>query len=196
MSPRTQKQFEEIREERREQIKRVALEVVSEEGFQNTSISKIAARANISKGLMYNYFESKEELIKEILLDGINDFINIFDPNKDGVLTVEEVKYFIDETFNILQKNLLHWRFYFSVIMQPKVMPLVKDKTIELLKPYLNTALNFYKNRGSENPMVDLRIMGAVLDGICMNYVMDPTNFPLDEIKDRLYKLLINIYRS
>ena len=53
MSPRTEQQFEAIREERKEQIKRVALEVVFEEGFQNASISKIAQKAGISKGLLY-----------------------------------------------------------------------------------------------------------------------------------------------
>ena len=68
MSPRTEAQYEEIREEKKELIKRVALEIISEHGIQNTSISKIAKEAGVSKGLMYNYFESKEDLLKRIIL--------------------------------------------------------------------------------------------------------------------------------
>ena len=65
MSPRTKQQFEDIREEKRSLIMKVALELFAEEGYHNTSISKIASRAGISKGLLYNYFDSKEDLIKD-----------------------------------------------------------------------------------------------------------------------------------
>ena len=67
MSPRTPKQFEEIREEKKTLIMDVALEHFANEGYHNTTINHIAKHAGISKGLMYNYFESKEELLAEII---------------------------------------------------------------------------------------------------------------------------------
>lgn len=190
MSPRTEKQYEEIREERREQIKKVALEIIFEEGFQNTSISKIATRAKISKGLMYNYFESKEEMIREIILEGLEELTEIFDPNKDGILTYEEAKYFIDEMFNILKSKLKYWQLYFSVMMQPKVMALVMDKFMETLSPFMRIVTNYFKQRGSEDPELDTRIILAFLDGICFHYMIDPHHFPLQKIKERLYKMI------
>ena len=68
MSPRTKEQFDEIRTGSKARIMQAALEVFSEEGFDKASISKIAGRAGVSKGLMYNYFKSKEELIKTIFM--------------------------------------------------------------------------------------------------------------------------------
>lgn len=190
MSPRTEKQYEEIREERKAQIKRVALEIISEEGFQDTSISKIAKRAGISKGLMYNYYESKEEMIREIIIEGIEELSVIFDPNKDGILTEEEARYFIDELFDMLKSNLKYWQLYFTVMLQPKVMALVMDKFMETLTPFMLIVNNYFTQRGSENPMVDTRIMLALIDGICFHYLIDPKNFPIDEIKERLYKMI------
>ena len=67
MSPRTEHQFEQIREARKHDIMVAALELFAAEGFHTTSISKIAARAGISKGLIYNYYSSKEDLIKSII---------------------------------------------------------------------------------------------------------------------------------
>jgi AcrR family transcriptional regulator len=188
MSPRTKEQFSEIREDRKAQIKGVALEIISEEGFQNTSISKIAQRAQISKGLLYNYFSSKEEMILEIIYDGMEKLSTIFDPNKDGVLTDEEVKYFIDEIFNILKSNIKYWRLYITVMLQPGVMKLISGKFQEMVSPLMNTLVAYFASKGSSNPVIDAKIVLALFDGICFHYILDPKHFSLDEIKHRLYQ--------
>jgi AcrR family transcriptional regulator len=50
------------RDARRERILDVAQEVFLEEGFANASMSTIAARLGGSKGTLYNYFKSKDDL--------------------------------------------------------------------------------------------------------------------------------------
>lgn len=50
------------RDARREAILDVAREVFLEEGYANASMSTIAARLGGSKGTLYNYFKSKEDL--------------------------------------------------------------------------------------------------------------------------------------
>ena len=50
------------RDQRRELILDVAQEVFLEEGFANASMSTIAAKLGGSKGTLYNYFKSKEDL--------------------------------------------------------------------------------------------------------------------------------------
>src|SRR5436853_1515154 len=49
---------------RREAILDVAQEVFLEEGFAAASMSTIAARLGGSKGTLYNYFRSKDDLFK------------------------------------------------------------------------------------------------------------------------------------
>ena len=50
------------RDARRELILDVAQEIFLEEGFANASMSVIAARLGGSKGTLYNYFKSKDDL--------------------------------------------------------------------------------------------------------------------------------------
>jgi AcrR family transcriptional regulator len=50
--------------EKREAILQAALELIAELGFQHTPMSLIAKRAHASAGIIYHYFESKEELIQ------------------------------------------------------------------------------------------------------------------------------------
>jgi AcrR family transcriptional regulator len=52
------------RDERRETILKVAREVFFEQGYTAASMSTIAARLGGSKGTLYNYFKSKEELFE------------------------------------------------------------------------------------------------------------------------------------
>ena len=115
MSPRTAEQFKEIRKEKKEIILNSALEIFAEQGFHGASISKIAQHANISKGLIYNYFESKEDLLKEIIFNGLDEMFVFFDPNHDGKLTKDECIYFINEIFKLISENYKFWKLYFSV---------------------------------------------------------------------------------
>jgi AcrR family transcriptional regulator len=54
-------------EAKRTEILRVALEVFAEEGYRGTSLRKVAARCELSLPGLMHYFESKEDLLTEIL---------------------------------------------------------------------------------------------------------------------------------
>ena len=48
-----------------------ALELFVEKGFAATRLDDVARRAGVSKGTLYLYFESKEELFKAVVREGI-----------------------------------------------------------------------------------------------------------------------------
>lgn len=48
--------------DRREQILEAALDVFAEDGFEGATTKEIAARADVTQGLIYFYFPSKEDL--------------------------------------------------------------------------------------------------------------------------------------
>jgi AcrR family transcriptional regulator len=127
MSPQTQIQFKEIRKQKKELIMNAALEEFALNGFHATSVSSISLRAKVSKGLLYNYFESKETLLKELIISGFDVFINVFDPNKDGVLTETEFNFFIDKVFDLLKENIRFWKLYFSILMKTEVIEIIKE---------------------------------------------------------------------
>lgn len=52
---------------RREEILRISLRLFSQKGYHATSIRDIARAAGITEGLIYHYFESKEDLLKSIV---------------------------------------------------------------------------------------------------------------------------------
>ncbi|HOP04601.1 MAG TPA: TetR/AcrR family transcriptional regulator [Tenuifilaceae bacterium] len=189
MSPRTPDQFHEIRETTKQKIVDAALELFAEAGFHTTSISQIASKAGISKGLMYNYFESKEELLKEIVFEGIEYITQSFDPNHDGILTKEELLLFIDESFEQIKIHRNYWKLYFSIMMQAPIMTLFGEELMSKLGSYFLMISAYFQEQKYEDPVAEMRFFSAMLDGIAMNYVMDPEEFPLDAIKQRIIKM-------
>jgi AcrR family transcriptional regulator len=189
--PRTKKQYDEIKKKKRAIILQAALEVFAEKSFLGTSVSSIAKKAGVSKGLLYSYFESKDDLLKQIIFEGVDELIAVFDINNDGVLTQKEFIYFIEATFVLLEKDTHFWKLYFSIIVQPAVMALVQDKFLEILTPMLKILIEYYQNRGVKNPIAHARLLGAVLDGVFFNYIIDPVGFPIDDIKKLIIEKIV-----
>ena len=65
--PRTKEAFRQIRDERKEQILRIAAEVFASKGVASAKIEDLAEAAGVSQGLLYRYFANKEEVFAELL---------------------------------------------------------------------------------------------------------------------------------
>lgn len=59
--------FRRRKEDRPQEITRAALDAFAEKGFAATRVTDVAKRAGVSKGLLYVYFRTKEELFKAVV---------------------------------------------------------------------------------------------------------------------------------
>ncbi len=172
--PRSIEQYEAIRKQKKELILDTALSLFAENGFHQTSMEQIAKKAGISKGLTYNYFESKNAVLDEILKKGFDAIYTHFDLNKDGFLTYTEFEFFIRESFNVISKNRNFWKLYFSIIMQPVVTETYILNYSETSAELMNILIRFLTENGSENPSKDLFIISSLLKGAYLILVTSP----------------------
>lgn len=49
-------------------------ELIDKDGFSNLSISRIAKEAKISKSHVYNYFDSKQDLLEQVIDEEIDQY--------------------------------------------------------------------------------------------------------------------------
>lgn len=87
MSPRNKEQFKEIRDQRQLELRRSAIQMFSKKGFAAAKISDITSNANLSHGLFYHYFASKEELYIEVIRDILYDFIEVVEEATEFEMT-------------------------------------------------------------------------------------------------------------
>ena len=60
----------------KELILKTALKLFSKNGLEGTSIRMIATEAEISNGLIYNYFPGKDELLQSLFESGFENIRN------------------------------------------------------------------------------------------------------------------------
>ena len=53
-------------DDKRAAILTASLDLISERGFHNTPVSLISQEAGVSAGIIYHYFDNKEDLIDEL----------------------------------------------------------------------------------------------------------------------------------
>ncbi|RLD39424.1 MAG: hypothetical protein DRI74_00905 [Bacteroidetes bacterium] len=189
MCPRTSHQFEDIRKKKKHLILEAALVVFAKKGFHSASIANIASEAGISKGLIYNYFKSKEDILKVTLVRGFEHIFKHyrFDPEN---FTSEQFGKLIELTFDLMEDDLSYWKLYFSVLMQTDVMEIIQEDLMNILIPILDSFASCLAKMGFKNPQDEARFFGALLDGLSLNYITDPENFP----KEYCIKRLKSIY--
>lgn len=70
--------FERRKEKKREAIRNAALHLYMHNGIRNVGIVEIAKTANVSQVTIYNYFGSKDELTKDVLIQYLEKYLKEF----------------------------------------------------------------------------------------------------------------------
>lgn len=192
MSPKSKEQFDEIRQKSREKIMEVALALFAENGYHNTSISKIAKSASVSKGLMYNYFDSKEDLLHQIVAEAINEFEKV-----EAVLNsmegtaAEKLRWTTEMAIQLVTSDVKHWKFLTLLGLQTDVLTSLKD----LLKVKAENAIaltaSLFEEMGFAKPRQEAYIYGAMLDGMLLQYVSMSEldmEYPLEEMTQVIFE--------
>ncbi len=171
MSPKTEEQFSEIRKERREQIMQVALELFAHDGYHSTSIASIARKAGISKGLMYNYFESKEALLKELIITTSNKVHVELDPDHDGKVSPVEFLRFIRVTLKNIRENVTYWRLYSTLSLQKEVMDIIMNEMQDLAKDTMQLLTSFFVEHFAGKAEEELYHLSALFKGVMLQFL-------------------------
>ena len=189
MSPRTQIQNNKIREDSQEKILTAAFNLMSAKGYNSTSIAQIAKEAGVSKGLMYNYFHSKEDLLKALidrtLRDGEKIMEGVF--SDDPAETLENVfKWY----FNELRNNLSEWKFISEIMLRADTFSFVKDFVSVKLEEYTKLFSTLLQELEFENPIEEAYVIGGLFDGIGFQCLVVGDDYPIDQME----KYLISKY--
>jgi len=83
--------FQRRKDDRPAEITEAALDAFAEKGFAATKVEDVAKRAGVSKGLLYLYFKTKEDLFKAVVRSFISPKIDaLIDVVENSELTAEE----------------------------------------------------------------------------------------------------------
>lgn len=78
------------KEMRKQELIKVAYEMFTSKGYENTSVDEIIAKAGIAKGTYYYHFESKEAILEEVVQMIIDEGVKNAKMVIDSDLGIEE----------------------------------------------------------------------------------------------------------
>ncbi len=188
--PRTKKQFEEIRKSSKEKILNVALELFAKRGYHATSITQISNKAKISKGLMYNYFESKEQLLDEIIQHGFNSLAELEFKAKKGINPKKQLEEFVDSVLDNLYTNFNYWQLYLALLIHPDIQKKFEKKMSQFRNDFIKTMASLFRKLKIQNPELEAFLLGTFFDGLVLNFMVAEDLFPVKKIK----KAILNKY--
>jgi AcrR family transcriptional regulator len=152
----------EYKEEAKSRILETATEMFLENGFKKTKMTEIARRLGVSKGALYQYYSSKDELLMEVMKDGAQfRRSSVFSNMKLGELPqLASKKYFDKMIQSTAQIDKLGVEIASLALHNPELMKGVRGfylDEVNIVQEFFEKA----KKGGIIKPDVDTRVIAV-----------------------------------
>lgn len=187
MAPRSASANKEIRKERAKKIRDAALQLFSSKGYHNTSISEVARKAEMSKGLMYNYYDSKEALLQAIVMELADESyafageLEKLESPRDKILAT------IEYSIEAMEKRPEEVRMLLLLILKGDSMGEVSKFSGQATQELIHFFMVIFGDAGVEDPELETYLLVSSLDGLGLHYIFfkEDSNYPWEAIKKK-----------
>ena len=170
------------KENRKNAILRAARKLFFERGFKSVTVDLIAAKAEVSKGSIYLYFDSKEEIYTQILISAnIERHKDIENFSKQTGTASELLLMFADNYVNFFLDNNELFRILMTYMLHSENMNLTEEQNTQLIhttNENIHTISDLIRkgvDSGEFVPTIDIRqVQNAIwgmLNGIISLYI-------------------------
>lgn len=188
MSPRTKEQIATIRSESTNKILIAAMELFATNGYPGTSVNAIAKKANVSKGLIYNYFESKEDIVKGLITMMLKMADDILDKaaSEKADNPKQELKILIDVFIDSIEQQMEMMRWILPLAFQMSKFSFVNDMVTGKIESLIGVMRSIFERLGYNDPEREAWLLGAIMDGLSMDIAVMP-DYEIDKMHKFLY---------
>jgi AcrR family transcriptional regulator len=152
------------KENKKNTILRAARKLFFDRGFKFVTVDSIAAKAGVSKGSIYLYFDSKEEIYAQVLITDnieLNKDIKIFSTKEASA--AELLREFSEIYINYFLDHNELFRILMTFMLQTEQMNLTQEQNTELIRTtnenikVISTIIQKGIDSGEFAPTIDTR---------------------------------------
>lgn len=189
--PRSPSENERIRQLAKDKILEAAMDLFIKQGYHATSISDVAKQAEISKGLLYNYFSGKEGLLAAMVEERIAGVAEVIEKAASFEAPKEQLKFILEQAIDNVYQQPEVFRFYLHLQTQPEadqeLFPYSKRLVEEAARQF-EIQCSIFENLGVPEPRKRSLYFSSTLQGIMLMISTYPQHFPIDEVKEQMTK--------
>ncbi|MCW0117806.1 fatty acid metabolism transcriptional regulator FadR [Bacillus subtilis] len=180
------------------QIIDAAVEVIAENGYHQSQVSKIAKQAGVADGTIYLYFKNKEDILISLFKEKMGQFIERMEEDiKEKATAKEKLALVISKHFSLLagDHNL-------AIVTQLELRQSnleLRQKINEILKGYLNILdgiLTEGIQSGEIKEGLDVRLarqmIFGTIDETVTTWVMNDQKYDLAALSNSVLELLVS----
>lgn len=176
----------------RKEILSTALDVFVKEGYFSATGASVAKAINISENTLFSYFKTKENLLHTIVEEAVHILFDGLDPNEDGELQEVELLFFINDYLESIEKKLKFFKLFYALRLQPGVVPLYKEELDEIVSMKFDVLNEYFSQNGAEDPEMETEFLTSMLDGIAINYVLEPEAYPIEAMQQKVLNMYVS----
>jgi AcrR family transcriptional regulator len=164
------------KQERERRILSAARRLFDRDGYVNTSMEQVAARAGLAVGTLYNYFSSKDQLLLAISQVDTEHLLKIgerilADPPDDPVEAIAALTDVMVQGITAGERRLWRELFVASIAAPDGLGARLFALDMRLIAQ-LTTMLDLLKERGSIDATVDTSRAAGLFYGICLTWTI------------------------
>lgn len=187
-----------IKGERKKQILDAAMTVFARKGFHQARMDDIVEQSGLSKGTIYWYFKSKDELISTIMGRLFEaEFESLRKLQEEDSSAGSKIKKFINmalfDVENMLLQTPLTYEFISAASRESEIRLTLQEylrSYIELINPIIQEGVDSGEFRSIE-PIDATIAIGAVFEGLILLWVYDPEIVDLNHHMNTSIDLLL-----
>ncbi len=165
-----------------------AMRLFESQGYFATTVEQITVEAGVSKGLVYNYFESKEALLAGLIAETTEKMESVAGSLSTGESVEESLSGFIDQFLNYLKTEKHFLKLQLTLLMMPELRAIVAEPQKARADALLRLVTNWFRQAGHTEPKNRARMFMALMDGIALHYLSTYERYPLNAMKPQLMK--------
>ena len=165
----------------RDRILRSAISLFSRNGYGSTPIKAVAERAGISAGLIYRYFDSKEDLLRAIFEEGLRDVWATLEPRSEAD-PFDAIEALLRESFATVQAHEELWRLLYALRVQPGVVERLSLEFASWGSAIEGELARLCARAGLPDPEIEAKVLFALIDGANQHRTLDPDNYPVEAV--------------
>ncbi|MBL4689105.1 MAG: TetR/AcrR family transcriptional regulator [Nannocystaceae bacterium] len=171
-----------------------ATRLFASQGYFATTVEQIAAGADVSKGLVYNYFNSKEELLVALIEDATSKIVAVSEPLTLNTPLEDSLSAFVDNFFRFLETERQFLKLQLSLLLAPELSEIVSEPQRRRAELLLATVRGWFQRARVPQPKNKARVFLAMLDGVALHYLFIYEPYPLAALKPQIMQTARNLY--
>lgn len=166
-----------------------ATKLFESQGYFATSIEQITADAGVSKGLVYHYFKSKEELLGALVTETTAAMESVAVTLNSDTSIENSLSQFIDIFFGYLESEKKFLKLQLTLMLMPELKEVVHAPMKQRADLLLTMLINWFEKAEVIEPENKGRLLLAMLDGVALHYLSTYDRYPLFSMKPQIMQM-------